>query len=162
MRSAIYAALLLGASVGAHATPTPDSALLTVAGAISQPNHQQLALWDSAMLAGLPEHEIRTHTPWYDDAKTFRGPRLKDLLARVGASGKLLTITALNDYSVQVPIGDAEQYGVILARSIDGQPLSVRDKGPLFLIYPFDQHPELRNKVYYGRSIWQISTIKVE
>lgn len=30
------------------------------------------------------------------------------------------------------------------------KPLSVRDKGPLFLIYPFDQYPELRNKLYYS------------
>ncbi|WP_421167120.1 hypothetical protein [Aeromonas dhakensis] len=73
-----------------------------------------------------------------------------------------LTITALNDYSIQVPTSDAAQYQVILARSIDGKPLSVRDKEPLFLIYPFDQYPELRNKLYYGRAIWQINKIKVE
>lgn len=163
MKLGLYVIPLLAALCGAtQAAPSPENALLKVEGAISQPNHQQFALWDSAMLAALPEHEIKTHTPWYDDARTFRGPLLKDVLAKVGASGKQLTITALNDYSVQVPASDAEQYGVILARSINGKPLSVRDKGPLFLIYPFDQHPELRNKLYYGRAIWQISTIRVE
>ncbi|MCZ0750009.1 molybdopterin-dependent oxidoreductase [Aeromonas enteropelogenes] len=163
MRFTLYMAPLLVALCGAaQATPSPDSALLKVEGAITQPNYQQLALWDSAMLDQLPEYEIKTHTPWYDEEKTFRGPRLSDLLAKVGASGKQLTITALNDYSVQVPTSDARQYEVILARSIDGKPLSVRDKGPLFLIYPFDQYPELRNKLYYGRAIWQISQIKVE
>jgi len=63
---------------------------------------------------------------------------------------------------VQVPVSDAEQYRVILARTINGKSLSIRDKGPLFLIYPFDQYPELQNKLYYGRAIWQISVIKVE
>ncbi|MGY3914056.1 molybdopterin-dependent oxidoreductase [Aeromonas australiensis] len=163
MKSCLYIAPLLAALCGtAQAAPSPENALLKVEGAISSPTHQALVLWDSAMLDQLPVHEIKTHTPWYDDAKTFSGPLLKEVLAKVGATGKQLTITALNDYSVQVPVSDAEQYQVILARTINGKPLSVRDKGPLFLIYPFDQYPELQNKLYYGRAIWQISTIKVE
>ncbi|MFQ2299972.1 molybdopterin-dependent oxidoreductase [Aeromonas dhakensis] len=163
MRLNFYVAPLLAILCAtAQATPDPDSAQLRVEGAITQTNYQQDALWDTAMLDQLPEYEIKTHTPWYDEEKTFRGPRLSDLLAKVGASGKQLTITALNDYSIQVPTSDAAQYQVILARSIDGKPLSVRDKGPLFLIYPFDQYPELRNKLYYGRAIWQINKIKVE
>ncbi|AKA17775.1 molybdopterin-dependent oxidoreductase [Aeromonas hydrophila] len=163
MRLNFYIAPLLAILCAtAQATPAPDSAQLRVEGAITQPNYQQDALWDTAMLDQLPEYEIKTHTPWYDEEKTFRGPRLSDLLAKVGASGKQLTITALNDYSIQVPTSDAAQYQVILARSINGKPLSVRDKGPLFLIYPFDQYPELRNKLYYSRAIWQINKIKVE
>jgi hypothetical protein len=163
MKAGLYIAPLLAALCGtAYAAPSPDSAVLKVEGAISSPTHQALALWDSAMLDQLPVHEIKTHTPWYDEAKTFRGPLLQDVLAKVGATGKQLTITALNDYSVQVPTSDAEQYRVILARTLNGKPLSVRDKGPLFLVYPFDQYPELQNKLYYGRAIWQISAIKVE
>lgn len=163
MKSGWYLAPLLGALCGiTQAAPTIENAILKVEGAISSPTHQTFSLWDSAMLDQLPEHEITTHTPWYDQAKTFRGPLLKDVLAKAGATGKQLTITALNDYSVQVPVSDAEQYPLILARTIDGKPLSVRDKGPLFLMYPFDQYPELRNKLYYGRAIWQINQIKVE
>jgi len=37
----------------------------------------------------------------------------------------------------------------------------VRDKGPLFMIYPFDAQPELRSAVYYSRSVWQLSEIEV-
>ena len=35
-----------------------------------------------------------------------------------------------------------------LARLLDDKPMPVRDKGPLFIIYPFDSKPELRNAVY--------------
>lgn len=163
MRLGLYIAPLLGALSGlTQAAPTLEDALLKVEGAIESPTHHTFYLWDSAMLDQLTQYEITTHTPWYDQAKTFRGPRLQDVLTKVGANGTQLTITALNDYSVQVPASDAAQYQVILARTIDGKPLSIRDKGPLFLIYPFDQYPELRNKLYYGRAIWQISQIKVE
>lgn len=163
MKAVLYITPLLATLCGAVlAAPISDDIVLKVEGSISPPAHQAQILWDSAMLEQLPQHEIKTHTPWFNEAKTFRGPLLQDVLAKVGATGKQLTITALNDYSVQVPTSDAEQYRVILARTINGKPLSVRDKGPLFLVYPFDQYPELQNKLYYGRAIWQISAIKVE
>ena len=44
---------------------------------------------------------------------------------------------------------------------MDGKPLSVRDKGPLFLIYPFDKNPELYNEKYFSRSVWQIKKIEI-
>lgn len=85
MRLNFYVAPLLAILCAtAQATPDPDSAQLRVEGAITQPNYQQDALWDTAMLDQLPEYEIKTHTPWYDEEKTFRGPRLSDLLAKVG------------------------------------------------------------------------------
>jgi hypothetical protein len=40
-------------------------------------------------------------------------------------------------------------------------PMPVRDKGPLFVIYPFDAQPELRNAIYYSRSAWQLRSIEV-
>ena len=68
---------------------------------------------------------------------------------------------ALNDYSANVPAEDFRSHPVIFATRLDGQILSVRDKGPLFLIYPFDEAPELFSEVYFGRSVWQISRIEV-
>ena len=39
--------------------------------------------------------------------------------------------------------------------------MAVRDRGPLFVVYPFDAQPELRNAVYYSRSAWQLKSIEV-
>ena len=44
----------------------------------------------------------------------------------------------------------------------DGKPMSVRDKGPLFIVFPFDENPALRSELYYGRSAWQVKSITVE
>jgi hypothetical protein len=73
----------------------------------------------------------------------------------------LLRLRALNDYRVDVPWDDAQRNDPIVARLLDGEPMAVRDKGPLFLIYPFDDRPELRSAVYYSRSAWQLRTIEV-
>jgi hypothetical protein len=136
--------------------------LLTFTGQISRRNLGNDAAFDAAMIDSLPTHEFRTWSPWFKEPMTFRGPRLKAVLEAVGASGQTLHMVALNDYAVDVPISDAEQHDPILARRINGKVLGVRDKGPLFLIYPFDQKPETRTDQFYGRSIWQVTRITVQ
>ncbi|MFM1907981.1 MAG: hypothetical protein RLZZ591_1658 [Pseudomonadota bacterium] len=144
------------------ALPAPSGrVILTISGAISNVNAAGAAQFDAIMIEALPRHSIKTNTPWYKQSMTFTGPRLSDVLAAVGATGTVLEIKALNDYKVDVPLNDALQYQPILARQMDGKVLSIRDKGPLFLVYPFDARQELKNDIYYGRSIWQISSITV-
>jgi hypothetical protein len=40
--------------------------------------------------------------------------------------------------------------------------MPVRDKGPLFIIYPFDSKPELKSQTFYGRAVWQVAKIVVK
>lgn len=141
--------------------PHTQPVILTVSGNISRRNQGEVALFDARMLDQLEAHTIRTSSPWFREPVTFSGPRLQAVLEAVGAKGTMLHIVALNDYSVDIPISDAERFEPLLARRINGKELSVREKGPLFLIYPFDARPEIRNGQYYGRSIWQITQISV-
>lgn len=135
--------------------------ILTVSGSIASVNQEGKAQFDAAMIDALPAHVITTKTPWYKQATTFSGPRLSEVLAVLGAKGTTLEIKALNDYTVSVPFADATTFQPILARRMDSKVLNVRDKGPLFLVYPFDARPELKNDIYYSRSIWQISSIVI-
>jgi len=86
---------------------------------------------------------------------------LRSILEAAGAHGTKLKIIALNDYSAEVPVEDAEKLDTILATRMNGETMSVRDKGPLFLIYPFDKDASLFNEKYFSRSVWQIKTIEV-
>ena len=115
-----------------------------------------------AMLEKLPQHSFSTKTPWYGEPRKFTGPLLRDLLAAAGAEGKQLKAVALNDYKVDIPVEDTKSYDVVLARLMDDKPMAVRDKGPLFIIYPFDARPELRNTIYYSRCAWQLKAIEVQ
>ncbi len=40
--------------------------------------------------------------------------------------------------------------------------MSVREKGPLVIIYPFDDKPELRDAVHYSRAIWQLRSLELK
>lgn len=160
---AAMAAISVGITTPALAlAPIAGDPVLTVSGAISETNMGNTAVFDNALLESLPQYRITTVTPWYEGEKTFEGPLIKDVLAAVKGSGKTLVFTALNDYESTLPMSDLEKYNVILARKIDGKMLSVRDKGPLFVVYPFDANPELKTKSYYSRCAWQVTSMKVE
>lgn len=146
----------------AHALERPSGpVVLTVRGQVRQTNDGGAAHFDMAMLAALPQTVIETRTPWYAAARRFTGPLLRDVLSAAGAQGSTLRLTALNDYRIDMPWDDPQRHDVILARLLDDKPMAVRDKGPLFVMYPFDARPELRSAVYFGRAAWQLRTIEV-
>lgn len=149
-------------SISAWALEPPSGrVVLTISGQITHTNHNQFTQFDAAMLDALPQREIVTHSPWYEGPNTFSGPLLRDVLQAVGAQGQELVLQALNDYRAIVPVSDAQRFDAILAQRMNGQELTVRDKGPLFLIYPYDSLSELQSTVYYGRSVWQVVQIEV-
>lgn len=142
--------------------PAAGTVVLTLTGKVLAPNQVRQAEFDMAMLERLAQTSFTTRTPWYAQARRFTGPLLRDVLAAAGASGTQLQLSSLNDYRVTMPVDDALRFDVILARLVDGQPMAVRDKGPLFVIYPFDSHAELRSVVYYSRCAWQLRSIEVQ
>jgi hypothetical protein len=137
------------------------AAVLTLTGKVGKPNAGDKAVFDMPMLERLQQHSFVTGTPWYKEPRKFTGPLLRDVLSAAGAQGSLLRATALNDYRVDLPFDDTQRHPLLLARLLDDQPMSVRDKGPLFIIYPFDSKLALRNAVYYSRSAWQLKSIEV-
>lgn len=147
----------------AHALQAPQGkVLLTISGLITQKNAAGRADFDMAMLAALPQHSFTTSTPWFAEPKKFTGPLLRDVLAAVGAQGKTLKAAALNNFKIDMPADDAVQFPVIVARLMDGKPMTVREKGPLFIVYPYDTDIKLQSTRYYNRSPWQLRAIEVK
>lgn len=138
--------------------------ILTVSGRVRGGNRDGQSAFDMGLLERMPQASIVTATPWYAQPRRFTGPLLRDVIAAAGgqlsAAGKLRAM-ALNDYMVEIPGEDVLRYDMVLARLMDDKPMPVRDKGPLFIIYPFDNHRELRNAVYYSRCAWQLKSIEV-
>lgn len=105
---------------------------------------------------------VETSTPWNEGVVDFEGVPLEKLLANAGVNGTTATVTALNDYSVDIPVSDFSQFGVILAIKRDGEYMPVSDQGPFFVMYPFDSDPALDAQPYHGRAVWQVKQITVE
>lgn len=146
----------------ANALQIPEGpVILVVSGNIDQTNVGNEAHFDKGMLEALEQHETITRTPWYDGAVRFSGPLGRAILEAAGAEGESMRVVALNDYASTIPISDFENHDVILAMQADGKTLRVRDQGPLFVIYPFDQSPELLNEEILSRSVWQVNRIEI-
>lgn len=92
--------------------------------------------------------------------RSVKGVLARDLLDYVGAKAQIMKVTALDGYQIEVPVADIETYDVVIATEIDGKALSVRDKGPAWLIYPVSGNKELDDTVYESRSVWQIKSIE--
>jgi hypothetical protein len=136
--------------------------ILTITGAIRQRNDRDAASFDLPLLEALPRSSFSTRTPWYPQPRKFTGVLMRDLLAVVGATGTTLVAMALNDYRVSIPADDLARSGALLAYWLDDKPMAVRDKGPLVIVYPFDERPELRTAVHYSRAIWQLRSLHVQ
>jgi hypothetical protein len=141
--------------------PPEGAVVLTLSGRLRNPNRGAEAAFDMGMLGRLPQSSFITRTPWYALPRKFTGPLLRDVLAAAGGQGSLLRTLALNDYRVDIPFEDVQRFDVVLAHRLDDKPMPVREKGPLFIIYPFDSQGGLRNAVYYSRCAWQLRAIEV-
>lgn len=164
-RRRCLAGLLAGSVCTARATelarPT-GKVVLSVSGLVSRNNAPGRADFDMEMLAALPQHQLVTRTPWHAGVQSFTGPLLREVLAQAGASGQKLIAVALNDYRCEIPADDATRFPVIVARLNNGEPMRVRDKGPLFIVYPYDSDAQLRSDRYYSRSAWQLRSLLVQ
>lgn len=154
----LFCALAAAAPAQDFAAPTGE-VILTITGAIGATNAPGALHLDQAQFAALPQHSITTSTIWTEDTPTFEGVLLKDLIAAAQAKGGTLHLTALNDYQISMPVADAKDDGPLLAYLMNGEPMSVRDKGPVWLVFPYDQNADYRTEQTYARSIWQLDRI---
>jgi hypothetical protein len=159
----LVAAMLVvapGARGGALKAPSAE-VLLTVTGDIAVTNDGDAAVFDLPMLRAIATRSFTTTTIWTDGEQRFKGVPLEALLDRLGVTAGRLKARALNDYAVDIPVSDAVAEGPIIAYRRNGKNMSIRDKGPLWIVYPYDSKPAYRSEQVYTRSIWQLDRIKV-
>lgn len=152
----------MNAVSAAEPLPRPQGAvILTITGNITQTNAPGQAQFDKAMLEALGKASYTTSSEVSATPMMFEGVRLRAVLERVGAQGKTMKATALNDYQVVIPLEDL-QFEPILTMKVDGKVITPRDKGPLWIAYPRDANPILQDVRYDARWVWQLSRLHIE
>ncbi|NIY99041.1 oxidoreductase [Salipiger sp. HF18] len=157
---AFFTQIGLSTSWAADLEAPRGDVLLTISGDITQTNIGDTAEFDYDMIAALPVTVVVTSTPWTDGPTEFTGAALADLLDAVGAQGSVIKAVALNGYIVNIPLVDARETGATIAYLRDGKRMTVRNKGPLWIIYPFDNLTGDQD-VYFNRAIWQLRYLEV-
>lgn len=109
-----------------------------------------------------PQRSIVTRTPYNRGMNRYTGPALKEVLRDVGASTETFKMRALNDYVVTVHPGDLNDIEPIIALELNGEPMSVRNKGPLWIMLPLSDQPHLNDVSYHRLMVWQLSEIEAQ
>ena len=104
---------------------------------------------------------FKTTTLWTDGITEFTGVRVSDILEYVGANSANFRATALDKYWNDIKDIDFDRIPAIIAYKKNGKHLRVRELGPLWLMFPFDEYPETSDEKYKTASVWQLIGIIV-
>lgn len=121
----------------------------------------QMSLTDADLMA-LPQQSFQTTTPWNAGRNSYAGPSLKNVLALLGPVSELreIKLIAANDYIVDLPLDMLEETYPIVTTRLNDAPFSLRDKGPLWVMFPFDSEAQLQTGLYHSRAVWQLTAIE--
>ena len=157
----VCSAIALAMTIPMGALPAGAADPMLVVRNATVPDSAEITYTEAELLA-LPQVTIRTHTDFTDGAVTFVGPLARDAVSALPkGTATVAHLVAANDYAHDIPLSDFTDYSVILALSADGKRLSLRDKGPIWVMYPIDDHPELKDPVYNPRLVWQLTQIEL-
>lgn len=162
IRPCCFLTALLTASLAVAVNQPSADVWLIVDGAINYRDSSAEIQLDQSMLQNLPKHTLYTSTSVTDGIRIFEGPLVRDVLNLMGAQGKTVQATALNNYSVDIPITDFYNFDVILATHMDGALLAATSKGPLWIVYPRDDKRVLQDIRYDYRWVWQLHRLTVK
>jgi len=152
LRTCLICLLTFGAAADARAGDEPA---LTVSG----PALDRSVTLTRSALQDLPRTEYVTTTIWTKGPQHFVGVTLRSLLDHLDIEAETLEFTAVNDYSITVPVIDIGQDNPMIAYARNDGPMSLREKGPFWLVYNYDSDPVFRTETVYSRSIWQLDRI---
>lgn len=116
--------------------------------------------YDLEALQEMGATTFETETIWTEGVQSFTGVPLADLVEDYDIEDGVLLASAINDYTVEIPVTDAVEGGPMIAYLNNGEPMSIRDKGPLWIVYPYDSNPDYQSELIYSRSIWQLDRIE--
>jgi len=144
--------------------PAPSKSLLSLHWIDAQ-GHINQHRFNLKHLEALPQSTLTLELPkslGIPGPHRWQGVSLGDLLKLSGNTGQSIRLQALNGYYVTLPTSDIERYNPLLAYRRGDNILSVREKGPFILIYPFHKFRTLNQQLYINRSIWQVHEIHIE
>lgn len=158
-RALMFGALITAQpAIAAYDFPQPKSDVILTIVPLGSDTPIKL---DRVGLGGLPRDSFTTSTIWTAGVSEFEGVRISALLDALGVRSGTIKFMAVNDYAIDIPVADLLENDPIIAEKVDGEYMSLREKGPLWLVYPYDTAAKFQTSVIYSRSIWQLDRMQV-
>jgi hypothetical protein len=139
---------------------------------VQDPSGRTVAVFSVKQLqAEFPQQTYDTRTPWTSDNEKieYRGPLLANVLAKAGITvAQQVKVVAFDNFVSDIRMDEIRSYNPILAverrctdtdkagslcpAGQDFRPISMVEKGPIFIVWPLDQLPA--SYVPARNSIW--------
>ena len=113
-------------------------------------------------IAKLPQRELTEQPTSFPQPLKFKGPSLTEVLKLAGSTGGGITLSAADDYKVDITADEMKKYDPILALEKDGVRMAPDDFGPFFVMWPFKENPEIDIEAYQAKAIWSVVKIEVK
>lgn len=158
------AAFAISVTFGARAAqslPLPLPAgvvILNIEGQVGKRNSDTGARLDYAMFESIGLVTRTIATDWTPSA-VFEGVTGRDLVKHLGIEGDYLLGIAHDDYEVSIPVSDLIEYDTLFAVSMNGERLTMKNKGPVWLLYANENRPSISPELLNARMIWQLHTL---
>ncbi len=151
--------VLLGPSFVAHADANVSDPLLEV-----ELVEGEIIGFTLEDLRALPMTGFETSTVWTEHVDKYTGVLLIDLLQHIGVGAEVgsVGVHAIDGYSAVIDFGLVSEQAPLLSFLRNGDPMSVRNQGPIWLIFPYDDDPRFRTESVYAMSVWQVQRLKVQ
>ena len=159
LRAALAASLVIGLHTAAQ--PALAETILSVSGGPDAAGNPVDMTYDLAALQAMPKSSFETTTMWTEGPQAFEGVALHSLLDMLNVTSGKVIASAINDYRIEIPLTEITPEAPIIAYLRNGEEMSVRDKGPLWIVYPYDSDPQYQSEVVFSRSIWQLNRIEI-
>lgn len=106
----------------------------------------------------LPQKTITAQAEKWPGPVELTGPSLADVLTAAGVSAGAVIVTALDGYAVTYTAEEIAAQDWILAWKVNGKPLSIGGRGPLWLIHSSGSTPAPDD--VEARWIWSVFVIE--
>lgn len=114
-------------------------------------------------LEALPQESFTTSTPWTKSIHTYQGPRLSLITSNFPQPFESIKVYGINGYAYDIKEKELKKYPFILAMKQDGKRMALRNKGPLWVLLPFNQYPKVDSiDEMLNKFVWQVNRIKAQ
>jgi len=117
-------------------------------------------VFSEQQLQALPQKAFKTKHTWATVAQEFSGPLLTDVIRQICPQAKEVYLRSLDQYSVTIDVKKVAKYEAILALKIAGRPLTVREKGLIWLMINTDSL-NIAARTLDNMLVWQLYYIQV-
>ena len=142
--------------IALFSTPTLSAA----ADGLTVTNGDTVIELQSEDIAALQKTSFETSNIWTEGTVIFTGPSLKSVIELANITDGFVTLTAINDYIIQIAVKSITENAPIIANSMNGRPFDRREKGPYWVVFPYDSDPKYQQEEIYANSIWQLVAIE--